>query len=133
MNRVVVPVSGGTFDGPRLKETVVGPTRLRPTSTACRSDQIQDHPAVRGERHYEAEHAAQDYGGDLAVLTRGSRSAVSPPTFFCDACRRLGPHRIHLDSLDPRRLERQNAPGVFHENRVKRTFGHACTAKPWMN
>ena len=31
-------------------------------------DWLQNHPAVRDERHEEAQHAAQDYGRDLAVL-----------------------------------------------------------------
>src|ERR1700683_2216456 len=31
-------------------------------------DWLQNHPAVRDERHEEAQHAAQDHGRDLAVL-----------------------------------------------------------------
>jgi hypothetical protein len=37
--------------------------------TARRSeDQLQNHPAIRDERHQEAQHTAQDHGRDLAVL-----------------------------------------------------------------
>src|SRR4051812_47322192 len=66
MNRIdwtKVPID--TFVG-------VGMIEARPSSNgqaARRSeDRVQDHPAVRNERHGEAQHGAQDNGCDLAVL-----------------------------------------------------------------
>jgi len=46
---------------------------FRLTTTLCETarraeDRLQNHPAIRDERHEEAQHAAQDRGRDLAVL-----------------------------------------------------------------
>lgn len=43
------------------------------TATLCEmarrsEDRLQNHPAIRDERHEEAQQAAQDHGRELAVL-----------------------------------------------------------------
>lgn len=42
--------------------------RVRSAPARRSEDRLQDHPAVRDERHEEAQHAAHEDGRDLAVL-----------------------------------------------------------------
>jgi hypothetical protein len=90
-------------------------------------DRLQDHPAVHDQRH-ETEHAAQDDGRDVAVLTYAQTNTrlsivrtVATTTASAGQCRLAGPSADRADEFEaaealpgfPRHTLQRRAPLAY--------------------